>query len=58
MRARRFDTGALKIDNVKVSFGLDEDGLPVDCLAFERREANELIEEVSFVSRHLTAVFC
>ncbi|GAA5893856.1 hypothetical protein JCM6882_003112 [Rhodosporidiobolus microsporus] len=45
LRARRFDNGALRIDNVKVSFRLDEVGMPVDSHAFERKEANELIEE-------------
>ncbi|GAA5956196.1 hypothetical protein JCM3765_005486 [Sporobolomyces pararoseus] len=45
LRARRFENGALRIDNVKVSFSLNEFGLPDDCAAFERKEANELIEE-------------
>ncbi|GAA6019805.1 hypothetical protein JCM11491_000276 [Sporobolomyces phaffii] len=45
LRARRFDNGALRIDNVKVGFSLNEFGLPNDCAAFERKEANELIEE-------------
>ncbi|GAA5977778.1 hypothetical protein JCM10908_005093 [Rhodotorula pacifica] len=45
LRARRFDSGALRIDNVKVSFRLDEFGLPVDAREYERKEANELIEE-------------
>ncbi len=47
MRARRFHDGAMKINNVKLSFKLDEDGRPVDCTAYEQREANALIEEVS-----------
>lgn len=45
LRKRRFDDGCLRIDNVKLSFALDEDGLPDDCKVYERREANELIEE-------------
>ncbi|GAA5825466.1 hypothetical protein JCM11251_006999 [Rhodosporidiobolus azoricus] len=45
LRARRFDNGALRIDNVKVSFRLDEVGMPVDSHEFQRKEANELIEE-------------
>ena len=47
IRARRFDDGALRIDNVKVSFSLGANGIPEDCTSFERKEANELIEEVS-----------
>ena len=46
IRARRFDDGALRIDNVKVSFTLGANGIPEDCTSFERKEANELIEEV------------
>lgn len=49
IRARRFDCGSLRIDGVKVSFGLDANGVPNDCSSFERKEANELIEEVSTV---------
>ncbi|GAA5940477.1 uncharacterized protein JCM15063_002340 [Sporobolomyces koalae] len=45
LRARRFENGALRIENVKVGFSLNEFGLPNDCHAYERKEANELIEE-------------
>lgn len=45
LRARRFDSGALRIDNVKVSFRLDEFGVPIDAREYVRKEANELIEE-------------
>jgi protein SSD1 len=46
LRANRFDSGALRIDNVKVSFKVGADGMPIDSHAYERKEANELIEEV------------
>ncbi|CAO1623899.1 unnamed protein product [Sympodiomycopsis kandeliae] len=45
MRARRFDEGALRVDNVKLNFKLDENGLPMDATAAQGREANQLIEE-------------
>ena len=45
LRSRRFTNGALRIDNVKVSFALDEFGLPIDAREAVRKEANELIEE-------------
>ncbi|KAJ9117499.1 hypothetical protein QFC22_004349 [Naganishia vaughanmartiniae] len=45
LRARRFENGALKIDNVKLSFNLDDEGRPIDCGAYVQREANALIEE-------------
>lgn len=46
IRAKRFEDGALKIDNVKIKFELDkETGVPAG-FAFERRtDANFLIEE-------------
>ncbi|SCV73957.1 BQ2448_6387 [Microbotryum intermedium] len=45
LKKERFENGALRIDNVKVSFKLDEDGQPEDCDHYVRKEANELIEE-------------
>lgn len=56
MRHRRFEeNGALKIDNVKVVFGLDEHGMPEDCHAFARKEANELIEEFMLLANMAVA---
>jgi exoribonuclease R len=37
-------------DKVKMSFVLDADGRPVDCLANTRNDANTLVEEVSVMS--------
>ncbi|KAE8269781.1 hypothetical protein A4X09_0g2548 [Tilletia walkeri] len=45
LRKRRFDNGALKIDNVKLSFKLDEHGLPTDASPYKTFEAHQLIEE-------------
>lgn len=45
MRARRFKTGALRIDNVKLSFKLDENGLPTDASVYCSYDAHRLIEE-------------
>ncbi|TIB70683.1 hypothetical protein E3Q23_04082 [Wallemia mellicola] len=45
LRQRRFDNGALKIDSMKLSFQLDDNGVPIDCVAYQSREANNLIEE-------------
>ncbi|CAO1632312.1 unnamed protein product [Parajaminaea phylloscopi] len=45
MRRRRFAEGALRIDNVKLNFRLDDDGLPTDASVAQGREANQLIEE-------------
>ncbi|UZJ56157.1 hypothetical protein CBS101457_005477 [Exobasidium rhododendri] len=45
MRQRRFDNGALKIDNLKLAFQLDEGGLPIDASSYEQKESHQLIEE-------------
>ncbi|SPO21661.1 related to SSD1 protein [Ustilago trichophora] len=45
MRARRFETGALRIDNVKLSFKLDDNGLPTDASIYSSYDAHRLIEE-------------
>lgn len=46
LRERRFQTGCLKTDDLRLEFKLDDDGLPVDCWQHERTEAHNLIEEV------------
>ena len=48
MRIRRFHDGALAGDSYKLSFELDDNGLPVDCWQYERTAAHELVEEVNF----------
>jgi protein SSD1 len=55
LRTRRFQDGALKINNVKLSFKLDEEGRPVDCTAYEQREANALIEEFMLLANMTAA---
>lgn len=45
LRARRFDNGAVRIDNVKLSFNLDENGMPTDAVTYKQEKANELVEE-------------
>ncbi len=58
LRARRFKDGALKIDNVKLSFELDAEGKPVDCAVHEGREANAMVEEVSSVEMDIIPYEC
>jgi protein SSD1 len=55
MRNRRFDNGALKIDNTKLSFHLDESGLPSDASSYEQTEANQLIEEFMLLANMTVA---
>lgn len=45
-RDQRFKNGALASDSAKLSFSLDENGLPTDCLQYQRADSHKLIEEV------------
>ena len=46
LRERRFQNGAISSESQKLTFKLDENGLPIDCGSDERTEANKLVEEV------------
>ncbi len=43
--ARKFEEGCLQIDNIWLSFKLDEQGMPEDCSVVVNNEAKQLIEE-------------
>lgn len=45
MRARRFQNGTLSLDSLRLSFKLDDNGLPTDCWQYTRTDAHDLIEE-------------
>eukprot|EP00200_Dunaliella_tertiolecta_P013933 CAMPEP_0202393696 /NCGR_PEP_ID=MMETSP1127-20130417/93044_1 /ASSEMBLY_ACC=CAM_ASM_000462 /TAXON_ID=3047 /ORGANISM="Dunaliella tertiolecta, Strain CCMP1320" /LENGTH=1176 /DNA_ID=CAMNT_0048996285 /DNA_START=55 /DNA_END=3585 /DNA_ORIENTATION=+ len=45
LRAARFASGAVRLDNVRVAFGLDTNGNPVSCGQYVQQEANKLVEE-------------
>ncbi|TFK75854.1 RNB-domain-containing protein [Pluteus cervinus] len=45
LRARRVENGALKLDSLRLSFQLDESGLPSDCGPVTTNDATFLIEE-------------
>ncbi|XP_014219455.1 DIS3-like exonuclease 2 [Copidosoma floridanum] len=58
LNKKRFDEGALKIDQPKLYVTLDENGIPVSYNLEERRESNSLIEEFMLlanmsVAKHL-----
>jgi protein SSD1 len=55
MRARRFENGSLRIDTVKLSFSLDEDGRPSDCKVYERLDSHSLIEEFMLLANAAVA---
>ncbi|KAI3642028.1 hypothetical protein MP228_011583 [Amoeboaphelidium protococcarum] len=45
LRKRRFDRGALTINQPKLTFRLDQDKNPVDCHVYQLKDSNRLIEE-------------
>ncbi|UYV82058.1 DIS3L2, partial [Cordylochernes scorpioides] len=46
MRQRRFDSGALRLDQVKLQFALDDfDGMPFGFCALQQKDSHRLVEE-------------
>ncbi|RKP08845.1 hypothetical protein THASP1DRAFT_5099, partial [Thamnocephalis sphaerospora] len=45
LRKRRFDNGAVSINSIRLSFVLDDEGLPLECKVYQQKESNRLIEE-------------
>ena len=48
LRSRRFESGALVSETAKITFKLDDKGLPIDCGSYEKSDANDLVEEVFY----------
>ena len=49
LRQRRFDDGALTMQNLKMWFALDENGNPNECGPYILKDSNRLIEEVILI---------
>ncbi|EPT03775.1 hypothetical protein FOMPIDRAFT_49092 [Fomitopsis schrenkii] len=45
LRTRRYDSGCIRTESLKLTFKLDEDGMPIDCEPYQRGDAHHLIEE-------------
>jgi protein SSD1 len=45
LRKKRFESGALALGSTRLSFTINDDGLPVDCDQYARYDANILVEE-------------
>ena len=50
LRERRFQAGCVKTHSLRLTFALDESGMPTDCGQYQRNDANDLIEEVRVIS--------
>jgi protein SSD1 len=46
LRTRRFQNGSLRVESPRLSFKLNDQGLPVDCSQSVTLEANAIVEEV------------
>jgi DIS3-like exonuclease 2 len=57
LREKRFASGALKLDSVRLSFTLDEDGNPTDYYQYIQRESNRLVEEFMLLANMSVAEF-
>ncbi|KAJ2369037.1 hypothetical protein IW150_005252, partial [Coemansia sp. RSA 2607] len=62
MRRRRFESGALSLSSVKLSFELDSSGNPISCQPYPIKDSNRLIEEFMLlanmsVAARITASF-
>lgn len=57
LRTARFDSGALRLDNIKLYFALDGDGNPCGATPHVQREANQTIEEFMLLANRSVAKF-
>lgn len=55
IRAERFKNGTLRLESLRLSFQLDEEGLPTDCGQYHQTDANELVEEFMLLSNTAVA---
>uniref|UniRef100_V5GGL2 Putative exosomal 3'-5' exoribonuclease complex subunit n=2 Tax=Ixodes ricinus TaxID=34613 RepID=V5GGL2_IXORI len=55
MRSRRFDGGALRLDQVRVAFSLNQDFQPVGFSVYEHTESHRLIEELMLLANMAVA---
>ena len=57
LHTQRFEQGALSLDSLRLSFKLNENGLPEDCWQRERTDANQLVEEVGYYFISICFIF-
>lgn len=57
LRKKRFDSGALRLDNVRLCYDLDDHGNPISFSHYKQREANQLVEEFMLLANMSVAKF-
>ncbi|KAK7162556.1 hypothetical protein R3I93_006780 [Phoxinus phoxinus] len=56
LRAQRFESGALRLDQLKLSFTLDkESSMPQGCYIYQYRDSNKLVEEFMLLANMAVA---
>ncbi|XP_056149122.1 DIS3-like exonuclease 2 [Lampris incognitus] len=56
LRAQRYDGGALRLDQLKLSFSLDKESMmPQGCYVYQYRDSNKLVEEFMLLANIATA---
>ncbi|KAK7275680.1 hypothetical protein RIF29_16801 [Crotalaria pallida] len=55
LKRKRFNDGALRLDNPKITFLFDEYGIPYDSMLSERKESNFLVEEFMLLANTTAA---
>ncbi|XP_030044376.1 DIS3-like exonuclease 2, partial [Microcaecilia unicolor] len=56
LRKQRFDGGALRLDQLKLTFTLDkESGMPQGCYIYQYRDSNKLVEEFMLLANMAVA---
>ncbi|XP_005997423.1 DIS3-like exonuclease 2 [Latimeria chalumnae] len=56
LRKQRFEGGALRLDQTKISFTLDtESGMPQGCFVYQYRDSNKLVEEFMLLANMAAA---
>ncbi|XP_075058458.1 DIS3-like exonuclease 2 [Mixophyes fleayi] len=56
LRKQRFEEGALRLDQLKISFTLDkESGMPQGCYIYQYRDSNKLVEEFMLLANMAVA---
>lgn len=54
-RSSRFENGALRLDNLKLVFALDENGMPCDSMIKQQKDSNFLVEEFMLLANMTVA---
>ncbi|XP_071480286.1 DIS3-like exonuclease 2 [Diadema antillarum] len=55
LRKKRFEDGALRLDQVKLQYSLSESGIPIGYSVYQQRDSNRLVEEFMLLANMAAA---